>query len=94
MGQKGRECRGAHLLSYAGADLEISYWNEGHAEVDYIIRRGNQLLALEVKSGHDKITGLKNFSAKHPKAQLLQLDDRGNTWQDFIAANPREFFRG
>lgn len=93
-GRRVESAVGAHLLSYAGADLEISYWNEGHAEVDYIIRRGNQLLALEVKSGHDKITGLKNFSAKHPKAQLLQLDDRGNTWQDFIAANPREFFRG
>jgi len=47
-----------------------------------------------VKSGHDKITGLKNFSAKFPHAQLLQLDDRGIAWQDFIAANPRDFFRG
>lgn len=93
-GRRVESAVGAHLLSYAGADLEISYWNEGHAEVDYIIRWGNQVLALEVKSGHDKITGLKNFSAKYPNAQLLQLDDRGITWQDFIATNPREFFRG
>jgi len=93
-GRRVESAVGAHLLSHAGSDLEISYWNEGHAEVDFVIRRGNQLLALEVKSGHDKITGLKNFSAKFPHAQLLQLDDRGIAWQDFIAANPRDFFRG
>jgi predicted AAA+ superfamily ATPase len=93
-GRRVESAVGAHLLSHAGSDLEISYWNEGHAEVDFVIRRGNQLLAIEVKSGHDKITGLKNFSAKFPHAQLLQLDDRGIAWQDFIAANPRDFFRG
>jgi predicted AAA+ superfamily ATPase len=93
-GRRVESAVGVHLLSYAGSDLEISYWNEGHAEVDYIIRWGNQLLALEVKSRHDKITGLKNFSAKYPNAQLLQLDDRGISWQDFISADPREFFRG
>jgi predicted AAA+ superfamily ATPase len=93
-GRRVESAVGAHLLSHAGSDLEISYWNEGHAEVDFVLRRGNQLLALEVKSGHDKITGLKNFSAKFPHAQLLQLDDRGIAWQDFIAADPRDFFRG
>jgi predicted AAA+ superfamily ATPase len=93
-GRRVESAVGAHLLSYAGSDLEISYWNEGHAEVDFIIRWGNQLLAIEVKSGHDKITGLKNFTAKFPNAQLLQLDNRGISWQDFISANPREFFRG
>jgi predicted AAA+ superfamily ATPase len=93
-GRRVESAVGAHLLSHAGSDLEISYWNEGHAEVDFVIRRGDQLLAIEVKSGHDKITGLKNFSAKFPHAQLLQLDDRGIAWQDFIAANPRDFFRG
>ena len=93
-GRRVESAVGAHLLSHAGSDLEISYWNEGHAEVDFVIRRGNQLLAIEVKSAHDKITGLKNFSAKFPHAQLLQLDDRGIAWQDFIAANPRDFFRG
>ena len=48
-GRRVESAVGAHLLSYAGADLEISYWNEGNAEVDYIIRWGNQLMALEVK---------------------------------------------
>ena len=93
-GRRVESADGAHLLSHAGSDLEISYWNEGHAEVDFVIRKGNRLLAIEVKSAYNKITVLKNFSTKFPHAQLLQLDHRGIAWQDFIATDPRDFFRG
>jgi hypothetical protein len=74
-GRRVESAVGVHLLSYAGSDLEISYWNEGHAEVDYIIRWGNQLLALEVKSGHDKITGLKNPVITGPARVFDSEDD-------------------
>jgi hypothetical protein len=74
-GRRVESAVGAHLLSHAGSDLEISYWNEGHAEVDFVLRRGNQLLALEVKSGHDKITGLKNPVITGPARVFDSEDD-------------------
>ena len=92
-GRRVESAVGTHLIAHANAGLEISYWNEGHAEVDFVIRQGEKLLALEVKSAHEKITGLKHFTAKYPHAQVLQLDDRGISWQECIATHPAAFFR-
>jgi hypothetical protein len=82
-----------YLKAHCTPGLEIHYWNEGHAEVDFIIRQGERMMALEVKAAYDKITGLINFVAKYPMAPSLQLDVRGIPWQEFIAANPMDFFR-
>lgn len=47
---------GAHLANAAAAHAcELYYWRERHAEVDFVIRRGRVLVALEVKSGLPKV---------------------------------------
>ena len=92
-GRRVESAVGAHLLAHSNPGLEIHYWNDGHAEVDFIIRQGERMMALEVKAAYDKITGLINFVAKYPMAPSLQLDVRGIPWQEFIAAYPMDFFR-
>ncbi len=43
---------GAHLANAAAAgECELFYWREGSREVDFIVRRGRDLTAIEVKSG-------------------------------------------
>jgi Holliday junction resolvase-like predicted endonuclease len=43
---------GAHLVnSSAGCGIEIGYWRERNHEVDFTLRRGDALVAIEVKSG-------------------------------------------
>ncbi len=43
---------GAHLLnSTAGSGVEITYWRERGVEVDFVLQRGSDIVALEVKSG-------------------------------------------
>ena len=43
---------GAYLLNSArGTQIEVFYWREGDKEVDFVIKNGNAVTAIEVKSG-------------------------------------------
>jgi uncharacterized protein len=46
---------GAHLLNARNEDTNICYWRDGTYEVDFVISRGHQLAAIEVKSSTDPI---------------------------------------
>jgi predicted AAA+ superfamily ATPase len=63
---------GAHLLNVAlNKNIELFYWRQGDKEVDFVIRSGKKLIAIEVKSGRVKgvLSGMatfdKNFSPQH-----------------------------
>lgn len=45
-------------------DAQVYYWAGGNWEVDFVLRRGNVLVAIEVKSGHQKtrLPGIEAFS--------------------------------
>ena len=78
-----REFRGRLVESAAGAHLanaaasgtcEVFYWREQNQEVDFVVRAGRAVLAIEVKSGRapDAFSGLAAFSeAFKPKRTLL-----------------------
>jgi predicted AAA+ superfamily ATPase len=85
-------CIGAHLLAYADSDLEIFYWNESNAEVDFILKWEEKYVALEVKLNHDKVTGIDKFKKQFRPHKVYQLDSRGLSWQEFITMDPRELF--
>jgi len=66
---------GAHLANAAAAgDCELFYWRDRNREVDFVVRIGKRLLALEVKSGRTRASfpGLAAFrKAFHPRRTLL-----------------------
>jgi predicted AAA+ superfamily ATPase len=66
---------GAHLLNTsAGTTAEIYYWRERGREVDFVVRLGKRVVAIEVKSGISKGTfsGMEAFArAFHPQRKLL-----------------------
>jgi len=70
---------GAHLMTTAKADgVEIRYWNVGAKEVDYVLRKGETLAALEVKSADaDSISGMRAFTAKYPRAKVYLAGGQG-----------------
>ncbi len=46
---------GAHLAAEAyGCGAELFYWRDRNLEVDFVVRRGEKVLAIEVKSGRGK----------------------------------------
>jgi hypothetical protein len=68
----GAELLARHLTHSSRHPL-IHYWNNGQKEVDYVLRDGQSLQALEVKSGHNMghVSGLAAFAQQFPQAQPL-----------------------
>jgi len=66
---------GAHLANAAaGGACEVFYWREGNREVDFVIRSGRTVVAIEVKSGRtpEAFPGLAAFAeAFRPKRTLI-----------------------
>ncbi len=66
---------GAHLANAAASGTcELFYWREGNREVDFVVRSGRTVLAIEVKSGRapDAFPGLNAFAqAFRPKRSLI-----------------------
>ncbi len=52
----------------------VSYWREGHDEIDFVIEFENELYAIEVKSQIKKIPKFKAFKAKYKHAKFCLID--------------------
>jgi len=79
---------GAHLVNAAaGGVCELFYWREGNREVDFVLRAGHRLVAIEAKSARAPIahSGLAAFSeAFRPKRTLLVGGD-GIPVEEFLS---------
>jgi hypothetical protein len=64
----------------------ITYWREGDHEVDYVVARGRDVWAIEVKSGRSgKISGLSRFLDRYPKARSLLVGAQGVPLETFFS---------
>ena len=85
---------GAHLANAAAANgLELHYWRDRNREVDFIVRKGSRLIAVEVKSGRPRnmFPGIEAFScAFRPQRKLLVGGD-GIPLEDFLL-EPAEYW--
>jgi predicted AAA+ superfamily ATPase len=71
---------GAHLLAWAPEHgFAVRYWRQGHEEVDFVLERGDELLAIEVKSGAQvgQLAGLEAFRRQYHSARPLQVGGDG-----------------
>ncbi|MEI7673043.1 MAG: ATP-binding protein [Deltaproteobacteria bacterium] len=70
---------GAHLInSTAGMGVELFYWRERSREVDFVLRSGKTVVAIEVKSGARKegLPGMDAFDKTfQPQRKLLAGGD-------------------
>ncbi|GAB4297646.1 MAG: ATP-binding protein [Desulfuromonadia bacterium] len=66
---------GAHLANAAAAgECELTYWRERNREVDFVVKTGRRIVAIEVKSGRTREmpAGMAAFTeAFRPKRTLL-----------------------
>lgn len=55
-------------------DQSLYYWREGSDEVDYVLRVGRRIYAIEVKSGRKKSSkGLLKFKEKFQNAKSVTI---------------------
>lgn len=78
---------GAHLRSAAG---ELCYWREGNLEVDWVVGRGEDVVAFEVTSGRrkDSLPGLAAFAREHRAKRSLLVGGQGVPVEEFLASDP------
>jgi len=78
---------GAYLLARSRSEqFEVFWWRDYDREVDFVIRKGHKVTALEVKSGRIKDTkGLFEFCNKFPDSRPIIIGDRNNSIEDFLS---------
>jgi len=96
LGTRGRLVEttvGAHLLSGTESGLEVFYWREGDLEVDFVVRSGRSLFAIEVKSGSSRrpLPGVNEFAKKHRSARPLLIGEGGVPLEDFLLSEPNRW---
>jgi len=84
---------GAWLLnSLSPTEWEVSYWRKGNDEVDFVVSRGREIVAIEVKSGRPaKSAGMTAFCRAYPRARPLMIGGGGLSLEEFFAAAPEQW---
>jgi predicted AAA+ superfamily ATPase len=79
---------GAHLANAeAAGDCTISYWREGNHEVDFVVKAGRRITAIEVKSGRtpQARAGTAAFARAFKVHRSLLIGGDGVPLKDFLA---------
>ena len=79
---------GAHLANAAQrGDIELFYWRDRNREVDFVVRAGKRLVAVEVKSGRrrDVLPGMDAFAATFRPDRTLLIGGDGIALGDFLS---------
>lgn len=76
-------------------DCEVHYWRERNREVDFVVRRGRTLAAVEVKSGRapETLPGMAAFSDAFRPTRKLLVGGDGIDVGSFLAKPVAEWLR-
>ena len=87
---------GAHLLNTATSDVRVYYWREGQHEVDFVLQRGPDVVAIEVKSGprRGSLSGLATFEQRFKPQRTLVVGEGGVPLNEFLAASAGDWCEG
>ena len=85
---------GAHLLNHSVMErYQLYYWREGNHEVDFVLKKGDKVVGLEVKSGsHAANKGMDVFDKKYHPNKMYIIGTSGISFDDFLQINPKELF--
>lgn len=85
---------GAHLVSNADdSGYEVFYWRERGDEVDFIITKQGEAVALEVKSGRRGMnSGMPAFTKHFQPKRSLIIGTGGLPIEDFLRIDPAVLF--
>ena len=74
------------LNSIRGTQIELFYLRDGDKEVDFVLRRGDYVTAIEVKSGAESFnrSGIDLFVKQFKPQRVLLVGDQGIAVADFL----------
>ena len=70
----------------AGGEIELYYWRDRGKEVDFVVRAGNSLTAIEVKSARAREVqpGIAAFAEIFKPGRMLLVGAGGIALEDFL----------
>ena len=85
---------GAYLVSQSFVHrFEVLYWRERNDEVDFVLRRKNSIVAIEVKSNMEKKTdGLDKFRQMFNPNTSFIIGNAGIKPEEFFEMDIRKLF--
>lgn len=85
---------GAHLVSGAlTGNYEVYYWRDGDLEVDYVLKKANKVVAIEVKSNSDTTNkGLVEFRERFNPHASVVVGRGGLDAEVLLGINPAKLF--
>ncbi|MDX1901581.1 MAG: ATP-binding protein [Gammaproteobacteria bacterium] len=86
---------GAYLINETtGKDIQVFYWREGHFEVDFVLKMGKKLIAIEVKSGKIKeaLPGMDAFQKQFKPQRILLISEQGIKPERFLRTPVEKWF--
>ena len=89
-------CVGAHLVNTsAGTPVEVTYWRERNQEVDFVLQRGSECVAIEVKSGRrrESLPGMAAFARAFSPKKMLLVGTQGIPLEEFLS-QPASYWLG
>lgn len=87
---------GAHLANAAQrGDCELFYWRDKNREVDFVVRAGRRLLAIEIKSGRrrDALPGMAAFIEAFQPDRTLLVGGDGIELEAFLSRSVMEWLQ-
>lgn len=85
---------GAHLANTATPECRLYYWRDGTHEVDFVLERGQRLVAIEVKSGSvpNKLAGMDAFAKNFGACRRLLIGDGGIPLAELLSYPAEHWF--
>jgi predicted AAA+ superfamily ATPase len=78
-----------------GRSVELWYWSSRNREVDFVLSRGNTVIAIEVKSSRKKasLPGMEAFSKDFKVKKKLLVGSHGIPLETFFSVPIEEWFK-
>ncbi len=85
---------GAHLFNTATSDIRLHYWRDGSHEVDFVLQRGDRIVAIEVKSGAKRMPlgGMDEFEQRFSPHRSLLVGKGGIPLNEFLTVPAHYWF--
>lgn len=93
-GRLVESCVGSHLLNHSKLEnYELFYWRENNFEIDFVLKMGEKVVALEIKSGNrQKTDGMRKFMQIYGSTKSYIVGGQGLSWQEFLTYSPSDLF--
>lgn len=84
---------GAHIHNTGMPEVKLHYRRENNIEVDFILKRGPKLAAIEVKSGkiRSAASGLEQFAGRFDPSVSLIVGRGGVDLSEFLTIPAKEW---